>query len=342
MKYGGYSGDNIPSDLTVESTVTYEWNEERNNYAYLLPQIHLRFKPTKWFDIRLALTQTLSRPDFDLLSPRTQVVATQQFVDYSRTNLRPAKSTNYDAIATFYIPKWGLFTFGGFYKNIDDFIFVRNAVIKDGSDTDSNTLGLSSTLNGYTIQYPLNNPHPAKLWGVEFDLQTSLKNLDGFWKGIVLSANMSFMKSQTKYNETLITRVANPNYGEPGNAEGRFIKINNDTTYTDRLLKQPSVLANVSIGYDYKRFSARLSYSYQDDILITEQHRTDGADKETTLGFSKWDLQVNQILSKRFSIFANMSNIFNSPDVSIRTITGYVKTMEYYGFTANLGVKLSL
>jgi TonB-dependent receptor len=342
MKYGGFSGDNIPSDLTVESTVTYEWNEESNDYAYWLPQIHLRLKPTNWFDVRLALTQTLSRPDFDLLSPRTQVIATQQFVNYSRTNLRPAKSTNYDAIATFYHQKWGLLTIGGFYKKIDDFIFVRNAVIKKGSDTDSETLGISSAFEGFTIQYPLNNPHPAYLWGIEFDVQTSLKNLDGFWKGIVISANMSFMKSQTKYNETLITRIANPDYGKPGNTEGRFIKINNDTTYTDRLLNQPSVLANVSLGYDYRKFSARLSYSYQDDILITEQHRADGADKETTLGFSKWDLQLNQKISKRVRVFANVSNIFNAPDISVRTITGYVKTIEYYGFTTNLGIKIAL
>lgn len=342
MKYGGYSGDNIPSDLTVETSVSYSFNEESNNFAYYLPQIHLRLKPANWFDIRLALTQTLSRPDFELLAPRTQVTATQQFVDYSRTNLRPAKSTNYDAILTFYNKDWGLFTIGGFYKNIDDFIFVRNAVIKSNSETSVESLGLSPALNGFTIRYPQNNPHPARLWGVEFDVQTSLKKLDGFWKGIVLSANMSFMQSRTEYNETLILRAANPDYGKPGNTEGRFIRINKDTTYTDRLLMQPSMLANVSLGYDYKKFSARMSYSYQDDILITEQHRSDGADKETTLGFSKWDLQVNQRINKYFSIFANMSNISNSPDISIRKITGYTKTMEYYGYTAYLGIKLSL
>jgi len=342
MNYGGYSGDNIPSDLTVETTVSYTWNTESNHFDYFLPQIHLRIKPLKWFDIRLAFTQTLSRPDFELLAPRTQVTATQQFVDYSRTNLNPAKSTNYDVILTFYNDNWGLFTIGGFYKNIDDFIFVRNAVIKSNSETSTENLGLSSALNGFTIRYPQNNPNPARLWGVEFDAQTSLKSLNGLWKGIVLSANMSLMQSETEYNETLILRVANPNYGQPGNTDGRYIRINNDTSYTDRLLMQPSMLANIALGYDYKKFSCRISYTYQDDILITEQHRSDGADKETTLGFSKWDLQLNQKINNHFRVFANMSNIFNSPDVSIRKITGYTKSMEYYGFTAYLGVKITL
>lgn len=342
MMYGGYSGDNIPTDLTIESTVAYKWTNQSNHYGYLLPEIHLRLKPTEWFDIRLAYTQTLSRPDYDLLSPRTQVTASQQFVSYSRTNLLPAKSTNYDAILTFYDKNWGLLTLGGFYKNIENFIYVRNAIIKDNTSTSTANLGLSPTLNGFTIQYPLNNPNLAKLWGFEFDLETSLKSLGGFWKGVVLGANMSFMKSEAKYNETQILRVVNPNYGKPGNTDGRFIKINKDTTYVDRLLMQPSMLANVSLGYDFKNFSARISYSYQDDILITPQKRADAADRESTPAFSKWDLQLNQKINNHFSIYANMSNIFNTPDLSVRTITGYMTSLEYYGFVANLGIKLTL
>lgn len=342
MKYGGYSGDNIPSDLTVESTVAYTWNNQSNHYAYLLPEIHLRLKPVDWFDVRLAYTETLSRPDYDMLVPRTQVTASQQFVLYSRTNLLPAKSTNYDVIMTFYNKKWGLLTIGGFYKNIQNFIYVRNAIIKDNTETSTAALGLSPTLNGFTIQYPLNNPNPAHLYGLEFDLETSLRSLGGFWKGIVVSANLSFMKSETSYNETQILRIVNPNYGKPGNTDGRFIKINKDTTYTDRLLMQPSMLANISLGYDYKNFSARISYSYQDDVLITPQKRADAADKESTPPYSKWDLQLNQKISNNFSIYANMTNIFNTPDLSVRTITGYIKSIEYYGFTANVGVKFTI
>ena len=342
MKYGGYSGDNIPSDLTKETTVAYTWTDNSNRYGYLLPEIILRLKPLSWFDLRLAYTTTLSRPDYDLLVPRTQVTASQQFVLYSRTNLLPAKSTNYDAIITFYNNKWGLFTMGGFYKKIDNFIYVRKAILMKGTDTDYGLFGLSPTLDGFTIQYPMNNPHASYLWGAEFDLQTSLKSLDGFWKGIVFNGNMSFMNSRAQYNQTLIERTVNPNYGKPGNTLGRFININVDTTYTDRLLKQPSMLANASIGYDYKGFSIRISYSYQDNILITPQQRSDAADKESTLGFSKWDLQLNQKINKHVSIFGNMSNIFNQPDVSVRDITGYMTSLEYYGYTANIGLKISL
>jgi TonB-dependent receptor len=342
MKYGGYSGDNIPSDLTKETTVAYTWTDNSNRYGYLLPEIILRVKPVSWFDLRLAYTTTLSRPDYDLLVPRTQVTASQQYVSFSRTNLLPDKSTNYDAIFTFYDKKWGLFTIGGFYKKIDNFIYVRKAILMKGTDTDYGLFGLSPTLDGFTIQYPMNNPHASYLWGAEFDLQTSLKSLDGFWKGIVFNGNMSFMNSRAQYNQTLIERTVNPNYGKPGNTLGRFININVDTTYTDRLLKQPSMLANASIGYDYKGFSIRISYSYQDNILITPQQRSDAADKESTLGFSKWDLQLNQKINKHVSIFGNMSNIFNQPDVSVRDITGYMTSLEYYGYTANIGLKISL
>jgi outer membrane receptor protein involved in Fe transport len=102
---------------------------------------------------------------------------------------------------------------------------------------------------------------------------------------------------------------------------------------------QPAMLANFSIGYDYKGFSGRLSYSYQDDILTTAQRRPDGADKEATIIFARWDLQLKQKITKNLSIYGSMSNIFNQPDKSSRLVTGYVSSIEYYGFTAYLGIK---
>ena len=85
----------------------------------------------------------------------------------------------------------------------------------------------------------------------------------------------------------------------------------------------------------------RLSFNFQDDILTREQRRPDGADREGTLEFHRWDFQLNQRIIKRLTFNASVSNIFNRPDHSVRLITGYITELEYYGYMAQLGLKYS-
>jgi outer membrane receptor for ferrienterochelin and colicin len=151
------------------------------------------------------------------------------------------------------------------------------------------------------------------------------------------------MDSETKYPEVLVIRALNPDYGKvPG--VPRIIFINQDTAYVDRLLSQPSYLANIGLGYDNQKigFSARLSFNYQDDILIREQRRPDAADREGTKAFYRWDFQMNQRITKRLTLNANIANIFNQPDQSIRLLTGYLTKIEYYGYLAQFGLKFDL
>jgi outer membrane receptor protein involved in Fe transport len=162
-------------------------------------------------------------------------------------------------------------------------------------------------------------------------------------KGFVLNLNFTLMESETKYPEVLVIRALNPDYGTVPGAP-RIIFINQDTAYVDRLISQPSYLANVGLGYDNKKlgFSARLSFNYQDNILTKEQRRPDGADREGTLAFYRWDFQMNQRITKRLSLNANIANITNQPDQSSRLITGYLTKIEYYGFMAQLGLRFDL
>lgn len=341
MKYHAYKGDNIPDSETEELDFSFEETTGTGSFGYFLPQIHLQIKPAKWVNLRLAYTNTLSRPDYNLLAPRILYRPSSLSVIYSQTNLQPSLSKNYDAILTFYDNEYGLFSIGGFYKEIENFIYTRRAIMHPGTSTQPSDFGINDGMAGWTINYPLNSPNKAYIKGLELDLQTQLTFLPGAWSGIVLSGNFTVMDSKTKYNETLVTRMANPDYGIDGDMR-RFIVVNVDTAYTDRLLRQPRILGNLSLGYDYKGFSGRISYNYQDNILIKEQHRTDGADKESTLPFSKWDLQLKQRVTPKLDILFSMSNISNSPDVSVRDVTGFISSMEYYGLTAYIGFKYKI
>jgi outer membrane receptor protein involved in Fe transport len=229
-------------------------------------------------------------------------------------------------------------TLGIFYKDIEGFLWTRQAMVVAGTPTAPEVLKLPDGTLGFDITYPLNSPNRSSIKGFELDIQSNMDFLPV--KGFVFNMNLTLMNSQTKYSETLKLRTLNPDYGKVPGAP-RIIFTNYDTAYVDRLLKQPGYLANIGIGYDNKKIglSVRLSYSYQDDILTREQRRTDGADRGVTTAFQRWDFQLNQRIAKRLSLNANIANIFNEPDRSIRCITGYMENLEYYGALAQIGLR---
>lgn len=207
LRYKAYSGSNVPDSETNEHSFDYERSTDSDKYGYWLPQIHLRVKPASWMDIRLAYTETLSRPDYDLIAPRTIIKPNVNEVTWSRTNLKPALSRNYDVILSFYQPDYGLFTVSGFYKKIKNFIYTRSAYMLNGTVTDPVNFDLPASLAGANITYPLNTPYDATLKGLEFDLQLQFRKLQNFMKGVVISANLTLMDSKMDYFETLKSRI---------------------------------------------------------------------------------------------------------------------------------------
>lgn len=341
MAYNAYSGASVNDSEATEQQFGFDPTADSQSFGYLLPQIHLKVMPTEWMDIRMAYTQTLSRPDYDKLSPRTLIYPTANAITWSRTNLKPAISENMDLTMSFYPNNWGLFTIGAFYKNISNFIYTRQAVILKNSATDPSVFDLDPTYAGATITYHLNSPSDARIFGVELDAQIQFHRFDNFLKGLVLSANLTWMSSRMDYHVTNLIRDKNPNY-VPGSSEPMFTIINEDVSYTDRLLDQPSWLCNVSVGYDYKKFSARVSCNYQDGVLLTAQQRSDAADKVITAPFLKLDSQFKYTLNKWVSVYASWSNMNFAIDRRVRYVTQYPQKTEYYGTTAYLGLKINL
>ena len=341
-KYNGYIALNVEMYDDADLETFYQDTMAENTYLNILPQIHLKITPFKWFNIRLAYTNTISRADYSKLVPKLIINTDDDHVSMGDTKLKPALSENFDFIMSFYEEKFGLFTLGLFHKNIENFVYSRDAFILEHTEdsrstTDPRDFGLPSYVsNGWTISYPLNNPHLAKITGFELDLQSNLLFLP--IKGFVFNANFTYMKSETSYMDTKLGRIPNP---DPSNGMGRFLRTNIDTAHVDRLLKQPAYLANVGFGYDNKKIglSTRLSFSYQDDILDNAPKRNDKADRDETLAYYRYDFQASKRLYKGLNIYCNVANIFNQPDRRVRTVTGYYRDLEYYGVRFQLGLR---
>ena len=76
---------------------------------------------------------------------------------------------------------------------------------------------------------------------------------------------------------------------------------------------QPNDILNATLGYDFRGFSARLSFLYQDNVLGTPGTRAE-LDSYTDALY-RWDLIVYQQLPWRgFKAYMNFNNITNSAD----------------------------
>jgi len=302
----------------------YDTTTVRNNY-FLLPRIHLRYKPYNWLQVRLAYTQSLARPNYSALIPRVDITPNSIFVN--NYNLRPEKAESYDISCSFNGNYLGLFTIGGFYKEIKDKIFLqRDRLLEHPED-----YNLSSIYKGKFFNAKQNNENLSYVKGIELDWQTNFWYLPSFLKGIVLNINYTKIFSKAKY--PLIryeSKVINtPPY---------IVKEAIDISYWDRMQQQPNDILNISLGYDYKGFSTRVSMFYQGDNFITSKYYEE--EHILTDSFTRWDLSVKQKLPwQNIQLYFNYVNMNEGLDRDF--IKGNKKTsrLEYYGSTLQLGVR---
>ncbi len=314
-----------------------------NTYLNVLPQIHLKIKPFRWFDVRLAYTNTISRPSYRELSPKLRVVPAKIGWEIRKgdTHLDPALSRNLDLIMTFYTQKVGLISVGLFRKDIEGFIYNRTSRIIEGTSMDVNNFGLpeevTSRVSKGKIDYVLNNPNDAKVIGLEFDLQSNMLFLP--IEGFVFNLNFTMMQSELGYN--FVYQLDKQVGVDPVTFQPIFEYNDVDTVLFDRMLKQPGYLANIGVGYDNARIglSTRLSFSYQDDILTHEPAALDDRNLRITDAYYRVDFQGIQRLYRGLSLFLNISNVFNQPDRAVQVANGFNTSVESYGANYRLGLR---
>jgi outer membrane receptor protein involved in Fe transport len=109
---------------------------------------------------------------------------------------------------------------------------------------------------------------------------------------------------------------------------------------------QPNNIINVTLGYDYAGFSARVSYIYLADKLsgigYSGSYPTPILSTYTG-SYHRWDASLQQKFDRNIVVFLNLSNLNKRPD---NTFVGSdLKSpsyIEYYGFTMDLGIRYNL
>lgn len=324
-----YSMSLITKDDVSDTTMNY-------SETFILPNFHLKFKPVDWFDLRLAATKTLARPDFTMRLPSLVIGRGDVNTIYKgNTNLNNTEAWNYDVIASFYQNKYGLFTVGGFYKKLDNVFYQLNDVVISNNqmvtDYELPTGTGVSSYRGMRLSSPVNTSNTV-VKGVEFDLQTNLTFLPGFFSYFILRGNFSLVQSVTYIprfrideDRTKIPYVKTPVFYE-----------------TEETLEgQPAKFGNIALGYDRNGFSARLSTFFQGDYVssVSGNEKLDIMQK----GYTKWDLALKQEVKKINTEFMlNISNITNMREGTYYKYMNLDRGSSIYGMLIDFGVRITL
>lgn len=286
------------------------------NYTEFLPMVQAKYQVKPWMDIRLAATRTLARPNFFDLVPWQQIDDINGIVQRGNAALQHTTVWNYDAFFSFY-NQYGLFTVGGFHKRLQNVDYTR--ITRD--------LDPASSTTGYRLITQENLPAMVTVFGAEFDLQANLTFLPKPFNGIVLSANYTFINSETLFPQLKVID------GEPP----FFIPTVVDTFRQGVLPDQPDNVFNLSLGYEVGGFSARVSVVRQGTTLqfVGDRVELDGFFR----AFSRWDLAVKQELKNGINLFLNFNNITNTPEfVFLAADQRFPVEEEYFGWTADIGM----
>lgn len=335
-KYKAYNmyDQRSPDDQSCDTVIAHPSSE------VLLPQVQAKYSPFDWMDVRYAYTQTIARPDYHQMSPKTTYNNSRTYVRAGNPDLKPAMAYNHDLNLTFNGSKLGLFSIGAFYKKIEDFTYTASYTLRDSCEYDFlmtiDEIQIEGTHpnSGATITTYINNPYDATVKGLEFDFQTRFWYLPKGLDGLVCGINYTRIKSKTKY----FIFNSKTEYDPVTRQKTTYLIYE---TRNGRLLYQPNDVVNAYVGYDYSQFSARLSFLFQGNMVsgIGQFPETDGH----TVDYFRVDASVRQKLPWFGSeIFLNVNNLNNAINKSAQNTINGLTYVKHYGMTANMGIRFRL
>ena len=333
------------SAYKVSQNTQWIWNIEDTltkpvDHNHLLPHLHLRYRITDWWDFRFSYNHTLSRPDYDHAIPSVYYHEISVSASAGNPYISPARSENFDANFTFYAPKMGLLTVGGYLKRIDDIFYMQPTLLKNIPDT---TIIAEFPIETYpalltnSTDFYVNSPYTAYVQGLEAEWQSNFSWLRAPFNGIVLNLNYTHVWSDTKYMQDRVRYERVP---------GSFIPqpVEIDTFYVNRLLHQANDISNVSVGYDWKGLSARVSFRFQGNVISRISTRPE--ENEYTNNIYAYDFVIKQRIPLKFAefeVFANAINFTNVPKKRYRIYPNKGETTSYERYSGRrfqLGLRL--
>jgi TonB-dependent receptor len=311
-----------------------------NNPGYIdfLPSVQLRYGLTKSSSLRAVYARGIARPDAYQLVPYVTEddTASPVAVSVGNPSLRPEHANNYDLLYETYFNPLGMIQAGFFFKQLTSPQLLTS--LPGGLNLSSFPPGyFNPAMQAVIAQYPGDaitqyvNGENAWLYGFEVSFQQHLSYLPGVLRGLGISANYSYTKSQEK---GLVLRADSPT-----------------------LIDQSPNNFNISPTYDTKRLSMRVGLAYNGPSLFTYNYVSprlvSGADPSGlgafgpsgdvyTLAHFQVDAQASYRVFRGWSAVVSGLNLNNEVFGYYTGSTQFVNQREYYKPTITAGFRYNL
>jgi TonB-dependent receptor len=231
-----------------------------DNYTDILPSMNLRYEIGSGLYLRGAASKTITRQDFNLLSPSLTLNPVQLIGTAGNPSLKPVRADNVDlAVEKYFGPSTSIHA-TGFWKRVDGFI---------------TTVSNPETYAGVTYQVSRpQNSNAANIRGAELGYQQFYDFLPGWMNGLGLQANYTYIDSGM--NNALLGQsvplqnLSKHSYNIVGMYEKEKLSVRVAYNWRDRFL---SGIANV-VGVGalpiytaaYGWLDASLTYRYSKEL----------------------------------------------------------------------------
>ena len=273
-------GAAVPTPVSVDRSYT-DW----------LPNISARIRFSNEVQLRLAASETRTRPNFSDLSPSTALGApptncNPQGDPFSCARsgnagnpfLNPFTSRNYDASLEWFFSRTGFMSAAVFRRDLKGF-FQTQQIRR-----------IDPTLGPIIISGPVNSGK-GRITGVEAQVSTffDFEFLPEWARGFGAQANVTYLDAKTGF----------PN-GTGGFTLAPILGVS-PWTY------------NVVGMYEKGGLTARLSYNWRNGYLQTFQGRGDDLYREFARPISRLDLSTSYTLFENLTVFFDWTNILGQP-----------------------------
>lgn len=298
-----YSGYTLDIDEEGDFVSRDKTETQSHSYTNFLPSVLVKYNFSKNTQVKAAWSNTLARPRYFDLVPYVNMNREDSEISIGNPDLNATTSMNLDLMVEHYFNNIGMITGGVFYKDINDFIV-------DSRKTDYTYMGQEWTKFTQAV-----NAGDANLFGFELAAQRQLDFLPGFLRQLGIYANYTYTQSTAH-----------------SNLEGR----------EDEELSLPGTPKNnlnLSLSYEGKKLSARLSYNHASAFV--DEFGSEAFEDIYYNKVSYLDFNTSYNFNKKFTIFAELNNLLNTPLSYYQGSEEYIIQTEYYGFRCNLGLKFN-
>jgi iron complex outermembrane receptor protein len=159
-----------------------------SSYVNWLPSANLRYRPGHDLQFRVAASKTVTRPDFNQLSPSLTLIPNSisklsNQGSAGNPDLKPVRADNLDVSVEKYLGRTTAITITAFRKHVDGFVTsVSNSEVHDGAT--------------YEVSRPQNGTG-ARIQGMELAYQQFYDFLPCNWAGLGLQANYTYVDSES-------------------------------------------------------------------------------------------------------------------------------------------------